>query len=68
MESVDGRKALFDIDRAGQEPWGLWAPPEGAAQDVVLAEAETRTGVRAYAADGSLLWELDGHASPGTRG
>ncbi|EFL19701.1 hypothetical protein SSNG_06953, partial [Streptomyces sp. C] len=64
LESIDGRKALFDIDRPGQEPWGLWAPPEGAAQDVVLAEAETRTGVRAYAADGVLLWELDGHASP----
>ncbi|MFD0352361.1 hypothetical protein ACFVHW_01240 [Streptomyces sp. NPDC127110] len=89
VESIDGRKALFDIDRAGQEPWGLWAPPEGApaegapaegappegapsegappegaVQDVVLAEAETRTGVRAYAADGVLLWELDGHASP----
>ncbi|MER7513526.1 hypothetical protein ABTX82_35160 [Streptomyces lavendulae] len=64
VESIDGRKALFDIDRAGQEPWGLWAPPEGAVQDVVLAEAETRTGVRAYTADGVLLWELDGHASP----
>ncbi|MFB9593623.1 hypothetical protein [Streptomyces racemochromogenes] len=64
VESIDGRKALFDIDRPGQEPWGLWAPPEGAAQDVVLAEAQTWTGVRAYAADGVLLWELDGHASP----
>ncbi|MEV7614215.1 hypothetical protein [Streptomyces sp. NPDC089799] len=64
VESIDGRKALFDIDRAGQEPWGLWAPPEGAVEDVVLAEAQTRTGVRAYAADGVLLWELDGHASP----
>ncbi|MFB7981549.1 hypothetical protein [Streptomyces vinaceus] len=77
VESVDGRTARFDIDRQGQEPWGLWAPPEGASvegplrdagqgavQDVVLAEAQTRTGVRAYAADGALLWELDGHASP----
>ncbi|MFG3497268.1 hypothetical protein [Streptomyces sp. NPDC047928] len=64
VESVDGRTARFDIDRPGQEPWGLWAPPEGAAQDVVLAEAQTRTGVRAYAADGVLLWELDGHPSP----
>ncbi|MFD7340651.1 hypothetical protein ACFV98_32385 [Streptomyces violascens] len=64
VESVDGRTARFDIDRPGQEPWGLWAPPEGAVEDVVLAEAETRTGVRAYAADGTLLWELDGHSSP----
>ncbi|MFE5772555.1 hypothetical protein ACFQ7O_29820 [Streptomyces sp. NPDC056485] len=69
VESVDGRTARFDVDRQGQEPWGLWAPPEGASaehevQDVVLAEAQTRTGVRAYAADGALLWELDGHASP----
>ncbi|MFB7918366.1 hypothetical protein [Streptomyces sp. NPDC056061] len=64
LESVDGRTARFDIDRPGQEPWGLWAPPEGAVEDVVLAEAETRTGVRAYAADGVLLWELDGHRSP----
>ncbi|MCT9093263.1 hypothetical protein N4G70_31015 [Streptomyces sp. ASQP_92] len=64
VESVDGRTARFDIDRPGQSPWGLWAPPEGAAEDVVLAEAETRTGVRAYAADGGLLWELDGHHSP----
>ncbi|WP_274535376.1 hypothetical protein [Streptomyces sp. CB00455] len=64
LESVDGRTARFDADRPGQEPWGLWAPPEGAAQDVVLAEAETRTGVRAYTADGVLLWELDGHHSP----
>ncbi|MFF5446362.1 hypothetical protein [Streptomyces sp. NPDC012888] len=64
VESIDGRTARFDIDRPGQEPWGLWAPPEGAVEDVVLAEAQTWTGVRAYAADGSLLWELDGHASP----
>ncbi|WP_328940818.1 hypothetical protein OG259_03465 [Streptomyces sp. NBC_00250] len=64
LESIDGRKARFDIDRPGQEPWGLWAPPEGAVEDVVLAEAETRTGVRAYTADGVLLWELDGHHSP----
>ncbi|MCJ1676374.1 hypothetical protein MTF65_03200 [Streptomyces sp. APSN-46.1] len=68
VESVDGRTARFDIDRPGQEPWGLWAPPEGAVEDVVedvvLAEAQTRTGVRAYAADGVLLWELDGHRSP----
>ncbi|MFE3182907.1 hypothetical protein ACFXKR_18855 [Streptomyces violascens] len=64
VESVDGRTARFDIDRPGQEPWGLWAPPEGAVEDVVLAEAETRTGARAYAADGTLLWELDGHSSP----
>ncbi|MEV6246121.1 hypothetical protein AB0M38_07940 [Streptomyces sp. NPDC051742] len=64
LESIDGRKARFGIDRQGQEPWGLWAPPEGAVEDVVLAEAQTRTGVRAYAADGSLLWELDGHHSP----
>ncbi|MFE7216631.1 hypothetical protein ACFU93_43795 [Streptomyces sp. NPDC057611] len=64
VESVDGRTARFDIDRPGQEPWALWAPPEGAVEDVVLAEAETRTGVRAYAADGVLLWELDGHHSP----
>ncbi|SPF00152.1 hypothetical protein [Streptomyces sp. MA5143a] len=64
VESVDGRTARFDIDRPGQEPWGLWAPPGGAAQDVVLAEAETRTGVRAYSADGTLLWEVDGHRSP----
>ncbi|WP_405758919.1 hypothetical protein [Streptomyces sp. NBC_00073] len=64
VESVDGRTARFDIDRPGQEPWGLWAPPEGAVEDVVLAEAQTRTGVRAYAADGALLWEMDGHHSP----
>ncbi|MGW3497372.1 hypothetical protein [Streptomyces sp. NPDC001020] len=64
VESVDGRTARFDIDRPGQEPWALWAPPQGADQDVILAEAETRTGVRAYAADGGLLWELDGHRSP----
>ncbi|MGW2815953.1 hypothetical protein [Streptomyces sp. NPDC001415] len=64
VESVDGRTARFDIDRPGQEPWGLWAPPEGAVEDVVLAEARTRTGVRAYAADGTPLWELDGHRSP----
>ncbi|MFF4434897.1 hypothetical protein ACFYZ4_37780 [Streptomyces sp. NPDC001513] len=64
LESVDGRTARFDIDRQGQEPWALWAPPEGAVEDVVLAEAETRTGVRAYTADGVLLWELDGHHSP----
>ncbi|MFB7267640.1 hypothetical protein ACFCXH_36705, partial [Streptomyces nojiriensis] len=64
VESVDGRTARFDIDRPGQEPWGLWAAPEGAVEDVVLAEAQTRTGVRAYTADGVLLWELDGHHSP----
>ncbi|MFF0273335.1 hypothetical protein [Streptomyces sp. NPDC004330] len=64
VESVDGRSARFDIDRPGQEPWGLWAAPEGAVEDVVLAESRTRTGVRAYAADGVLLWELDGHHSP----
>ncbi|MCX5230606.1 hypothetical protein [Streptomyces sp. NBC_00233] len=64
LESIDGRKARFDIDRPGQEPWGLMAAPEGAVEDVVLAEAQTRTGVRAYAADGVLLWELDGHHSP----
>ncbi|MGZ9928679.1 hypothetical protein ACXNSR_02180 [Streptomyces sp. NC-S4] len=64
VESVDGRTARFDIDRPGQEPWGLWAAPEGAVEDVVLAEAQTPTGVRAYTADGSLLWELDGHRSP----
>ncbi|MCZ0982411.1 hypothetical protein O1L60_35545 [Streptomyces diastatochromogenes] len=64
VESVDGRSARFAIDRQGQKPWALWAPPEGAAEDVVLAEAETRTGVRAYTADGVLLWELDGHHSP----
>lgn len=64
VESVDGRTARFDIDRPGQEPWGLWAAPEGAVEDVVLAEAKTPTGVRAYTADGSLLWELDGHRSP----
>ncbi|MEV0413488.1 hypothetical protein AB0I68_22460 [Streptomyces sp. NPDC050448] len=64
VERVDGRTARFDIDRPGQEPWALWVPPEGAVEDVVLAEAQTRTGVRAYAADGTLLWELDGHHSP----
>ncbi|TXS26268.1 hypothetical protein EAO70_03825 [Streptomyces sp. adm13(2018)] len=64
VESIDGRTARFDIDRPGQEPWGLWAAPEGAVEDVVLAESLTRTGVRAYAADGVLLWELDGHHSP----
>ncbi|MET7757224.1 hypothetical protein ABZT27_21345 [Streptomyces sp. NPDC005389] len=64
LESIDGRKARFDIDRPGQEPWGLMAAPEGAVEDVVLAEAQTRTGVRAYAADGVLLWEMDGHHSP----
>ncbi|MFB7374146.1 hypothetical protein ACFC0D_30340 [Streptomyces sp. NPDC056222] len=63
VESVDGRTAPFAIDRQGQKPWGLWAPPEGAVEDVVLAEAETRTGVRAYTADGALLWEQDGHRS-----
>ncbi|MFD0526486.1 hypothetical protein ACFQ1I_03145 [Kitasatospora arboriphila] len=67
LESIDGRTARFDIDRQGQQPWGLWAPPQGAVEDVVLAEAETRTGVRAYTADGSLLWELDGHRSPASR-
>ncbi|WP_328622550.1 hypothetical protein [Streptomyces sp. NBC_00354] len=65
VESVDGRSARFDIDRQGQRPWGLWAPPEGAVEDVVLAEAQTRTGVRAYTAGGVLLWELDGHDAPG---
>ncbi|MFF0424681.1 hypothetical protein ACFYUJ_09695 [Streptomyces sp. NPDC004520] len=64
VQSVDGRSARFSIDRQGQKPWALWAPPEGAVEDVVLAEAETRTGVRAYTADGVLLWELDGHHSP----
>ncbi|WP_225804399.1 hypothetical protein [Streptomyces sp. NK15101] len=64
VQSIDGRAARFAIDRQGQKPWALWAPPEGAVEDVVLAEAETRTGVRAYAADGVLLWELDGHRSP----
>ncbi|MFJ3203078.1 hypothetical protein [Streptomyces sp. NPDC086989] len=64
VESIDGRSARFDIDRPGQEPWGLWAAPEGAVEDVVLAESQTRTGVRAYTADGSLLWEMDGHHSP----
>ncbi|MEJ8640508.1 hypothetical protein WKI68_01815 [Streptomyces sp. MS1.HAVA.3] len=64
VESVDGRTARFDIDRPGQEPWALWAAPEGAVEDVVLAEAQTRTGVRAYTADGVLLWELAGHRSP----
>ncbi|MFF4421101.1 hypothetical protein ACFY04_09985 [Streptomyces sp. NPDC001549] len=64
VESVDGRTARFDIDRPGQEPWALWAAPEGAVEDVVLAEAQTRTGVRAYTADGVLLWELEGHHSP----
>ncbi|GAA4078689.1 hypothetical protein GCM10022284_13270 [Streptomyces hundungensis] len=64
VRSIDGRTARFDIDRPGQEPWALWAAPEGALEDVVLAEAETLTGVRAYAADGSLLWELDGHDTP----
>ncbi|MBV6700368.1 hypothetical protein [Kitasatospora aureofaciens] len=63
VQSIDGRTARFDIDRPGQEPWALWTPPHG-TQDVVLAEAQTRTGVRAYTADGSLLWELDGHHSP----
>ncbi|MFC8954486.1 hypothetical protein ACFT8P_17890 [Streptomyces sp. NPDC057101] len=67
VESVDGRTARFDIDRPGQKPWGLWAPPEGAVEDVVLAEAQTRTGVRAYTADGDLLWELDGHRTPRNR-
>ncbi|KQX54711.1 MULTISPECIES: hypothetical protein [unclassified Streptomyces] len=98
LESIDGRSARFDIDRQGQRPWGLWAPPEStepgagasergsehtkelmdpddsvtdapdqtdhAPDTVVLAEAETPTGVRAYTADGVLLWELDGHHSP----
>ncbi|MER7539251.1 hypothetical protein ABTX77_31380 [Streptomyces sp. NPDC097704] len=64
VQSIDGRTARFSIDRQGQKPWALWAPPEGTAEDVVLADAETRTGVRAYTADGVLLWELDGHHSP----
>lgn len=64
VESADGRTARFDTDRPGQKPWALWAAPGGAVENVVLAEAETRTGVRAYAADGVLLWELDGHNSP----
>ncbi|MEE1785783.1 hypothetical protein PUR71_23170 [Streptomyces sp. SP17BM10] len=64
LESVDGRTARFDTDRPGQTPWGLWAPPEGAAEDVVLAESQTRTGVRAYTPDGTLLWEQDGHDTP----
>ncbi|MFK4107145.1 hypothetical protein [Streptomyces sp. NPDC002176] len=61
---MDGRTARFDADRQGRRPWALWAPPEGPAQDVVLTDADTPTGVRAYAADGSLLWEQDGHHSP----
>ncbi|MFB6631105.1 hypothetical protein ACFCWY_14490 [Streptomyces sp. NPDC056362] len=61
LRSIDGRAARFDVDRPGQKPWALWAPPEGAAEDVVLAEAETWTGVRAYSPDGVLLWELDGY-------
>ncbi|GAA3491553.1 hypothetical protein GCM10018987_56360 [Streptomyces cremeus] len=64
VESIDGRSARFDVDRQGQQPWGLWAAPGGAVEDVVLAEAQTRTGVRAYTADGTLLWELDGHTAP----
>ncbi|MEU9999159.1 hypothetical protein [Streptomyces sp. NPDC050848] len=64
LESIDGRTARFSIDRQGQEPWALWAPPEGAAEDVVLADTESRTGVRAYTTDGTLLWEQDGHHSP----
>ncbi|MEV7028372.1 hypothetical protein AB0O00_40435, partial [Kitasatospora sp. NPDC093558] len=64
LQSIDGRTARFDIDRPGQTPWGLWAPPEGAAEDVVLADTQTRTGVRAYTSDGTLLWEQDGHPTP----
>ncbi|MFE7603304.1 hypothetical protein [Streptomyces sp. NPDC057494] len=64
VQSIDGRSARFDVDRPGQKPWALWAPPEGAAEDVVLADAETWTGVRAYAPDGGLLWELDGYRTP----
>ncbi|MEF9887131.1 hypothetical protein [Streptomyces sp. P9-A4] len=33
VESIDGRSARFDIDRQGQRPWGLWAPPESTAGD-----------------------------------
>ncbi|GGY10680.1 hypothetical protein GCM10010299_13280 [Streptomyces tanashiensis] len=64
VRSIDGRTARFDVDRPGQKPWALWAPPEGAAEDVVLADAETWTGVRAYTPDGTLLWELDGYRTP----
>ncbi|MEV4429906.1 hypothetical protein AB0K23_31995 [Streptomyces sp. NPDC049602] len=62
LESIDGRTARFDIDRQGQKPWALWAPPEG-AEDLVLADAETWTGVRAYTSDGVLMWEQDGYHS-----
>lgn len=64
VRSIDGRTARFDVDRPGQKPWALWAPPEGATEDVVLADAETWTGVRAYTPDGTLLWELDGYRTP----
>ncbi|MFD3943342.1 hypothetical protein [Streptomyces sp. NPDC058579] len=65
LESVDGRTARFTIDRKGQQPWALWTPPEALADEtVVLAEAQTPTGVRAYTPDGTLLWEQDGHHSP----
>ncbi|MEU9702236.1 hypothetical protein [Streptomyces sp. NPDC047981] len=64
LQSVDGRTARFTSDRQGQQAWALWAPPEAPTQAVVLAEARTPTGVRAYTADGTLLWEQDGHRSP----
>ncbi|MYT35191.1 hypothetical protein GTY66_03820 [Streptomyces sp. SID8356] len=60
VESVDGRTARFTADRRGERPWALWSPPEGAVEDVVLTDARTSAGVRAYAADGALLWELHG--------
>lgn len=64
VESADGRTARFTADRRGERPWALWSPPEGATEDVVLTDARTSTGIRAYAADGALLWELKGPHSP----
>ncbi|MFD5975633.1 hypothetical protein [Streptomyces bacillaris] len=64
VESADGRTARFTAGRRGERPWALWSPPEGAVEDVVLTDARTSTGVRAYAADGALLWELKGPHAP----
>ncbi|RST20136.1 hypothetical protein EF908_29295 [Streptomyces sp. WAC04770] len=64
VESADGRTARFTADRRGERPWALWSPPEGATEDIVLTDARTSTGIRAYAADGALLWELKGPHSP----
>ncbi|WP_424210649.1 hypothetical protein ACN20G_00325 [Streptomyces sp. BI20] len=67
VESVDGRRAGFTIDREGQEPFGLLrpagAPEEEADGSLVLVRGGGLSGVRAYAAGGGLLWRLPGFPS-----